>query len=382
MTAAATADLQLTWDQVLAWRLAQQGLGAATVPSDPVDLVGHLAGVQTQVEASARQVLAVRGAGAVDVDALLWSDRRLLKTWAMRGTLHLLPAAEWRTWIAVMRTREWRITPGWERYHGITKAELDAVTAAIPEALAGDPLTRDELAERVAAITGHDHLGDVLRSGWAQVFKPAANRGLLCQGPPRGKATTFTSPATWLDGTGQADDPDPREAAAAVLARFLDVSGPATREDIARWLGVTPKEARVLLAEHGGDLVEVDVEGARGWMTPSGASAAGEAGTPEGVRLLPGFDPWVLAPLSHRAHTIPDGHVDDVSRTAGWISPVLLVDGRVAGTWEPATDGRTTVVTVTPFARLPRRVVTAARDHLATAWAPVLGRDLRLDVAA
>ena len=75
-------------------------------------------------------------------------------------------------------------------------------------------------------------------------------------------------------------------------------------------------------------------------MTPAGATAAGGAGAPEGVALLPGFDPWVLAPISHRAHTIPDGHVDDVSRTAGWISPVLLVDGRVAGTWEPSVTRR------------------------------------------
>ena len=195
------ADASLTWDQVLAWRLAQQGLRPGrAAPADAVALVGQLAGVQTQVEASAAQVLAVRGVENVHLDALLWKDKALLKTWAMRGTLHLLPAAEWRTWIAVMRTREWRITPGWERYHGIRKAELEAVTAAIPEALAGDPLTRDELADRVAQLTGHDHLGDVLRSGWAQVFKPAANQGLLCQGPPRGKATTFTSPEAWLAG--------------------------------------------------------------------------------------------------------------------------------------------------------------------------------------
>ena len=121
------AETQLTWDQVLAWRLAQQRLdGPRRAPVDAVELVGHLAGVQTQVESSAAQVLAVRGARRVDVDTLLWKDRSLLKTWAMRGTLHLLPAAEWRTWIAVMRTREWRITPGWEKYHGSTKAELDA----------------------------------------------------------------------------------------------------------------------------------------------------------------------------------------------------------------------------------------------------------------
>ena len=374
------ADVRLTWDQVLAWRLARQGVGgAAGVPSDPVGLVAHLAGVQAQVESSAAQVLAVRGAGRVDLDRLLWRDRALLKTWAMRGTLHLLPAAEWRTWIAVMRTRQWRITAGWERYHGITKAELEAVTAAIPEALVDDPLTRDELADRIAGITGHDHLGDVLRSGWAQVFKPAANQGLLCQGPPRDRATTFTSPEAWLDGAPRVE-PDPHEAATTVLARFLDVSGPATRDDVARWLGVTPKEARLLLADHADALVEVDVEGSAGWMTPAGATAAGEAGSPEGVVLLPGFDPWVLAPLSHRAHTIPTGHVDDVSRKAGWISPVLLVDGRVAGTWEPSIDGGVATVTVTPFRTLPEAVVAAARRHAEATYAGLLADEVRLVV--
>jgi hypothetical protein len=378
------ADVSLTWDQVLGWRVAQHRL--AHPSGDAVAVTAALAGVQSQVATSAAQVLAIRGDDtAPDLDRLLWRDRALVKTWAMRGTLHLLPAHEWRTWVAVLRTREWRITPGWERYHGITKAELDAVTAAIPEALAGDPLTRDELADRIAAITGHAHLGEQLRSGWSAVFKPAANRGLLCQGPPRGTSITFTDPARWLGLDGQAGDADPDDdpgaeaATGEVLARFLDAYGPATRDDLARWLGVSPKAARQTLAPHADALVEVDVEGHRAWMTPAGATAAAASGRAEGVHLLPGFDPYVLAPLSHRAHTIPEGRVDAVSRTAGWISPVLLVDGRVAGTWEPTVNGSATTVTVTPFARLPKRVVAAAEDHLAR-YAGTLGPDVRIEV--
>ena len=380
----ATSDDTLTWDRVLGWRLAQQRL--AQPEGDPVAVTGALAGVQAQVASSAAQVLAVRGDGAaVDVDRLLWRDRALVKTWAMRGTLHLLPAREWRTWIAVLRTREWRITPGWERYHGITRAELDAVTEAIPAALAGDPLTRDELADRIAGITGHAHLGEQLRSGWSAVFKPAANRGLLCQGPPRGANITFIDPARWLgldgtDGTDGAADPEPEAAMATVLARFLDAYGPATRDDLARWMGVTPKAARLALAPHTDDLVEVDVEGHRGWMTPDGAAAATSSLPAKGVYLLPGFDPYVLAPLSHRAHTIPAGRVDEVSRAAGWISPVLLVDGRVAGVWEPTVADGVGTIAVTPFATLPRRVVTAARAHATRAYAGVLADEVRLDV--
>lgn len=378
-----TAALRLTWDQALAWRVGQQRLDAADDAADsvdPVDLVAHLAGVQAQVQSSAAQVLAARGVTDADLDRLLWHDRALVKTWAMRGTLHLLPAREWRTWMAVLRTREWRITPGWVKYHGITEAELKAVTEAIPEALAGEPLTRDELADRIAAITGHAHLGEQLRSGWAAVLKPAANQGLLCQGPPRGTNVTFTDPDRWL-GEGHGSEPDPDAAMAVVLARFLDAYGPATRDDLARWLGVTPKAARQVLVAHGGDLAEVEVEGHRAWMTPAGAAAAASAGTPRGVHLLPGFDPYILAPLSHRAHTIPAGRVDAVSRSAGWISPVLLVEGRIAGTWEAERSGDATTVTITPFAALPTAVVDAARTHLEQRYPQVLGPRLRLAVA-
>jgi hypothetical protein len=376
-----TGARELTWDQVLGWRVGRHRL--ADLGGSAVEVTARMAGVQAQVASSAAQVLAVRGADpAVDLDRLLWHDRALVKTWAMRGTLHLLPADEWRTWVAVLRTREWRITPGWVRYHGITAAELDAVTDAIPEALAGDPLTRDALADRVAAITGHAHLGEQLRSGWAAVFKPAANRGLLCQGPPQDGNITFTDPTRWLglDEAGGDAVADADGAMATVLARFLDAHGPATRDDLARWLGVAPKAARLALAAHADELAEVSVEGHAAWMTPAGAAAAAAAAPPEGVYLLPGFDPYVLAPLSHRAHTIPEGRIDAVSRTAGWISPVLLVDGRVAGTWETEVSGATVTATISPFAPLPRRVVAAAGEHFRARYAAALGDDLQVTV--
>ena len=329
------ADASLTWDQVLAWRLAQQGLRPGrAAPADAVALVGHLAGVQTQVEASAAQVLAVRGVKNVDLDALLWQDRALLKTWAMRGTLHLLPAAEWRTWIAVMRTREWRITPGWERYHGISKAELEAVTDGDPRGAGrrpADPRRAGRPHRR--QLTGARPPGRGAAVGVGAGLQARRQPGPAVPGPAAGEGHDVhvtRGVARRRDRATAAAEPDPDEAAATVLARFLDVNGPATRDDLARWLGVTPKEARVLLAAHADGLVEVDVDGFAGLDDPGrGAGAAAEAGAPEGVLLLPGFDPWVLAPISHRAHTIPDGRVDDVSRKAGWISPVAA--GRRAG---------------------------------------------------
>jgi Winged helix DNA-binding domain len=93
----------------------------------------------------------------------------------------------------------------------------------------------------------------------------------------------------------------------------------------------------------------------------------------DAVVLLPGFDPWVLAPISHRRRAVPADRERDVSRTAGWISPVVVVaDGAVVGVWEHAVDGAVATVTVRPFGPVPKRVRAEAARH-AQRYGPLLG---------
>lgn len=352
-------DVTVGWRQVCGWRLARQHVTAPT--DDPVAVAAALGGVQAQVTSSAQFTAGLRsGATADELATALWDDRTLVRTWAARGTLHWLPAHEYALWVAALSTREWRITPGWERYHGVTADELAAITAAIPDALAGRCLTRGELAERLAEVTGSPHLVDRLRSGWGAVLKPAANKGLLCFGPDRGRNVTFVSPADWLGDPGPAPATD--DAVRQVVHRFLDAYGPATHADFGRWFGVRDAAARRVLAAHADELAVAEVDGFRGWVTPGGAGQLTEAAPARGTVLLGGFDPYVLAPISHREALIPEGHVDDVSRTAGWISPVVLVDGFVAGTWSDERDADGTVVQVTPFAPLDPAQATAVEQ--------------------
>jgi hypothetical protein len=66
-----------------------------------------------------------------------------VKTWAVRGTLHLLPAGEAATWIGAQGAlpARWE-KPGWRRGFGVTDEDVDGIRAAVPEALAGEPLDR------------------------------------------------------------------------------------------------------------------------------------------------------------------------------------------------------------------------------------------------
>jgi hypothetical protein len=83
------------------------------------------------------------------------------------------------------------------------------------------------------------------------------------------------------------------------------------------------------------------------------------------VHLLPNFDPYLMG-HSKRDHLFDPEHRSKVSRVAGWISPVVLADGRVLGTWSHVAANRTLRIKVEPFKSLPAKVKTEVRARAET----------------
>lgn len=339
--------MRVTWRQVTRWRATRQLLTEAR--TDPVAVSHRLCGLHAQVASSGAAIAGVRGARGVD-DAL--RDGGLVRTWAMRGTLHLLPTEELGLWCAALADKESRrrFPPSFERETGLTGEMLRAITASIGRVLGADALTRAELVDRVVEDLGRPDYAEPMARSWGMALKPAAAQGFLVSGPDG----TFRSP-------GPLERPDTDAANQEVLLRFLRANGPADADDVGRWWGERATPAKRWLRT--APVQAVDVEGWPAWVAADDADEL--AATPtdgehpgDGPFLLPAFDPWVIAPISHRRRAVPDGRESEVSRTAGWISPVLVVDGRVAGVWEP--DGDTAVVR--PFGRVPRKRVEAVRD--------------------
>jgi len=348
MTRARPPALRLDPAKVAAWRLERQHLSADAAATRPEEVAYDLVGVQAQVTSAAALSVAVRTDGvAVDAVPVALAERRLVRSWAMRGTLHLFAADDLPTVVAALRRREMWRRPAWLRYFGLTEAEVEATIEAIGEILAdGRPRTRAELSDELRQRLGPT-VGEQVRSSWGTILKPAADRGYLCHATGEGTGVTFTRPDVWL-GTWREEDPD--TALVDVVRRYLRAYGPADPNDVRLWWGTQPAMVRPALRTLAEETVEVELGPRRGLLAAVDVEAIEQATPIRGsVRLLGPFDPLVVRG-GLRDQLIPAEHLPRVSRTAGWISPVVLVDGVVAGVWTSERVGSELRLTVDPFA--------------------------------
>ncbi len=371
---------KLTWSQAAAWRLRRQYLDRRAPAGSLLAVASRLCGLHAQLLSSAELTVwtRVEGLDREAVQRALWKERTLVKTWAMRGTLHLLPADELPIWHAALGISPRYLKPKqWQKYFGVTLEQLERLTEAVATALDGRLRTREELGREVERLTGIDGFSaKIAESSWGTILRPAAFAGHLCFGPSLGQRVRFTRPASWLSKA--LPKVDPQNATAAITRRFLTAYGPATYHDLARWWnGGGVSTARQWIAALGDEVSAVDVDGTQAWMLTADVREACELPPLRSVRLLPGFDQYVVAASYHAESLLPGALRERVYRPQGWLSPVLLVNGRMLGTWRHAIKGSRIEVTIEPFVKTPVWARRAAGEE-AERLAAFFGCSLRL----
>jgi len=347
---------------------------ARASPKQLVDVVDRLCGLHAQLMSSVDLALWARieGLQREAVADALWKKRTLVKMWAMRATLHVLPAADLGMWIGGLGI--WK--PGvWP----LKNPESLQVTPFIGKALRGKTLTRVELAEAVARLGATPKMVEAMLGSWSSSLRYASFLGSLCFAPSESAEGRFTHPATWLPKapTKVASD----KAFNAVTAAYLSAYGPATPHDLGpRWWGVNQGEAKRRFAALGDLATQVTIEGKRYWMLAKDVRELAAAEPVDVVRLLPAFDQWVVC-ASRRVPAFADAKFyPRIYRQQGWVSPVLLVNGRMVGVWKHEQKGGTLSLEVEPFNPLPR----GTRSYIeaeAERLAEFLGGELKLRIA-
>ena len=308
----------------------------------PAEALERLVGLQAQNPGDPYVALWSRLAAFDPLElSRLLETRAAVRLTVMRGTLHLVTAADAGPLRAVMQAdvaRMLRSTHFWRNLQG---ADVDAIVSRGIELVEEQPRSVAELA-RILAAEWPDRDPDSL--GYAVRYLVP-----LAQVTPRGLwgrtgSARVTTLRSWL-GIPRPPEPDP----AAAMLRYLSTFGPAHTSDMRAWSGLRnlrPVIARLRPAlrsyrdEAGRELLDV----------PDGVFAEPEAPAP--VRFLPEFD---NAFLSHAERSRITG--DDRWNAAYARQGVILADGFFAGSWRlprvPGRPPRLDIVTNAAYDGLP-----------------------------
>lgn len=338
--------IEVRAEKVLAWRLYRQYLEPPT-DAGTVEIVGRLCGTQAQVASAAETAVALRQRNPRPEGVKrAYSDRTLVKTWAMRGTLHAMRSVDVAEYLSLLASARTWTKPTWSRHFGATPEQVGQLTEAVADLLDDCVLSRDELVAELVRDRRFKQMEEQLRSGWGALLKPLAWQGALCFGPNRESKVTFTNPASYLkDWKGL---PNPEDAAPAVIRRYLGAYGPATPETFDAWLSRNSNKKSTLKSWFGSlgeELVEVRVNDHARYLLAEHVDELMDTQPRKTVRLLGAFDQFVLGPGTKDTHMLPTKHRGLVSKAAGWIAPVVTEGGRITGVWELEND----TLLVTPF---------------------------------
>ena len=364
--------MNLSRAQVNSWRLSRHHLAKRVRKGQIEKVVSDLCGVQAQVLSYAGLAIwaRVEGIAMQDVQDALWKHRSLVKTWCMRGTLHLISASDFMVYVAARKTTvvvksDW-LTPE------IGVDERKRIVRAIREALDGQILTREQLAEEVVKRLGvSENVRKHMLSGWGNLLHPAAEQGCLCFGPSEGSQVTFVRPDQWI---GRWDEPSGPDAWKLLLRRFFSTYGPADHHDIGHWWGLRPDKAKMLMDYISDELEEVEFEGEKRWVRREDVAGILNTENVHSVKLLPSWDCYVMFYHPRELFVSQKNRARIFTKLQG-NKPVLLVDGVAAGLWEQRRKGGHTEVRVRPFGDL-----SSAQKRLVSEEATSLGEFLGTNV--
>lgn len=314
--------------------------------------------------------LRVPGSTLADVDAAL-ARGEIIRSWPMRGTLHLVPAEDigWMLGLTAARTLQSLTTRHAE-------LGLDETTVGRARDVAVGLLEHGRSATRAELLAAFEAAGIATTGQRGVHLLGRLHQTLdLCLGPMRGNDQQVVLLREWV--------PTPRvfereEALGEFVRRYFRSHGPATLRDFSWWTKLPLRDATVGLAIARPDLEELVVDDTSYWLA---AGLTDRAASAPKIHALPGFDEMLLG-YQDRSASLPAEHAQAiVPGNNGVFQPTIVADGRVIGTWRRKRSGAGWVVTPVPFGSYPGRTWAGFRAA-ATAYGRFLGSEVTIAAPA
>jgi hypothetical protein len=293
----------------------------------------------------------------------------IVRSWPLRGTLNLVAAEDLSWMLSLTAGRAIASAAARRNVLGITLTDVERAREIAVGALPG----RTALS-RAALLKAIDD-GGVPTAGQRgyHMLWYLAQTGTLVLGPTDGRQQAFARLDAWVRNPRRLERD---EALGELAVRYFQSHGPAGVEDLVRWSGLTVHEVRSGIAVSGTALASVEIEGREYIVATEAADASDRA---DGVRLLPGFDEYMLGYRDRSFVLAPEHSEAIVPGGNGMFKATIVVDGEVIGTWGRRVGSRGLVVEAAPF----RRLSAAELDALAAAvedYGLFLGRPMAIRV--
>ncbi len=288
--------------------------------------------------------LRLPGSTLADIEKAL-TDRKIIRTWPMRGTLHFVPAGDARWMLELLAPRVIRRNARRYKELGLTEEIFERSKELFTKALEGGrQLTRDGLY-KVLDSGGIDPDG---QRGY-HIVGHLAQKGVICFGSREGHQQTFVLLDEWVnDSTDSTDSTDTTdntnskrlgrdEALAELARRYFTSHGPATLQDFVWWTGLTAADAKAGLetAMAKSHFMQEVVDGKLYYFpasTLSSITAISDKDRLPIACLLPNYDEYMIG-YKDRSAMFPV--LPKISGSQGNIAfnHTIIIDGIAVGGW-------------------------------------------------
>ncbi|MDF1542386.1 MAG: winged helix DNA-binding domain-containing protein [Anaerosomatales bacterium] len=315
--------------------LARQHLGDPWEPASIETVVADVVGTQFTVPATPYLALSARldSMTPAKLDSALYQRRSLSRIRCMRGMVYAVRTDMVPVVFAATNRPVVNYARTYASFRGVSGARLEQAREAILDALADGPLTTAAIREKAG-----------LDLDIAAAVNVMCAEGTLLRDCPvgdwRDRRATYIPFADALP-TVRLDSVRRDDADVALTRAHVRAFGPVLFDDTAWWTGIGRKRTRKALETLGDEIAPVVLLGAEGefLMHAADVDELASVGAPPSpsVALLPCLDPLLMG-YRKRGRFLDDEHRPYVFDSAGRATSVVLVDGRIAGVWDSATD--------------------------------------------
>lgn len=313
----------MTSSELLRYRRYNQHI-IAHRQETPGDLVSYLGAVQAQDYNAAKWALGLRLQNRSDADIeQAFNNGEIIRTHVLRPTWHFVAPADIR-WMLQLTAPRIRML---SRYQ-YRQLELDDKLFVKSNKIIGKALLAEAHLLRSDLISVLDKAKiPTNEQRFIHIMMRAELDGLVCSGPRIGKQFSYALLDKRVPATPSITD---QEALAKLALKYFTGHGPASLADFAWWSGLTVTDAKEALALIKEVLVEVNSDGKTYWMPKDAESVLPSNAD---VHILPAYDEYLIS-YADRGAALGPKHFRTVATSNGIFNPVLVINGKVAGTWK------------------------------------------------